>query len=234
MIYKKSMNMNRTTCRERGLSTSVSSFLKSFIFVGFFLPLFSLFLFPMVLATEEGSDTGLSINTNPLQITKNYFQHMAFPYGDHTELTIEVTLDEGYAAYLEKFEVLVKSPALSYIGDEVFIEPQREFYDRFVQENKIVVQECATIRTTFGAYEDFAPGDYIANLQLKYQACNVEGFCLLPQTVEFAIPFTILSEGSEKTPSIASTEESTETQTCEIPSSDLQAPAPGSKEVSHD
>lgn len=143
--------------------------------------------------SQQSQQIELQINPNPLHIKKSHFHRDSLPVGTSTRLSVEILLDEGHTAYVEQFKLSVKSPA--HVSP-LTISPQKAFYDRFSQKEKMGVKKKATIQAFFQIPKDFPLGQNLATFDLRYQACT-KSYCLLPKTLEFQIPFTTLPPNSD-------------------------------------
>jgi thioredoxin:protein disulfide reductase len=138
----------------------------------------------------SGSGTEVELNKNPLN-ARARFQPSAIEVGGMGEILIDLELDEGYHAYLDRFKLTVESPADLKL-DDFKISPVVQFKDVVTKSMKDGVKGTARMRAGFEVPEGYKPGSYDASLKLVYQACTKE-FCLFPKTLELRAPIRVTS-----------------------------------------
>lgn len=125
------------------------------------------------------------INTNPLTATGRFAQTEIQP-GTSATVVIEMKIDKGYHAYVERFKLAVGKPEDTAVG-ELVISPQVDFFDSVSKTNKKGIKGEGVIH----ARVDFPTGIPLNErevlFKLTYQAC-AEDHCLFPKTIEVAAP----------------------------------------------
>lgn len=117
------------------------------------------------------------------------FQPSKVEAGGTTELLIEMTLLEGYHAYLDRFKLTIESPDNLKLAP-FKIAPIVSFQDVVTKTEKRGVAGKSTLRALIEVPLGFQPGDYAVKSKLVYQACTKE-FCLFPKTKPIEIPLHI-------------------------------------------
>lgn len=128
------------------------------------------------------------INQNPLKASAR-LQPSAVAPGGTAEILIDLTLPEGYKAYVDRFKLSFES------HDDIKIAPFKvdpviEFMDSVSKKMKKGIGQKATMRALIEIPQGFKAGDVPAKLKIGYQACTKE-FCLFPKSTTIDLPFKV-------------------------------------------
>ncbi|MEK7356318.1 MAG: cytochrome c biogenesis protein CcdA, partial [Bdellovibrionota bacterium] len=132
------------------------------------------------------------INTNPLTATLRWQPSSVEP-GATAEAFIDVKLDKGFHAYVDKFKLIVVSHDDFKVGD-LKASPTVEFLDKSSGKTKIGLENAGQVRALIEIPRGFALGTLDTKLKFTYQACKEE-LCLFPKSIELSAPLAIVASG---------------------------------------
>jgi thiol:disulfide interchange protein DsbD len=139
-------------------------------------------------------------NENPLSAEVKVVPYQV-GVGGTGEFVVDLTLAEGYHAYLERFKFALDEPEGLNIASPK-IEPVIQFMDAVSKKLKEGIQNKAQMHVLFEVPNGFATKSYTAHIRITYQACTEE-HCLFPKTINLTTPFAITaSMGAANAPII--------------------------------
>ncbi len=118
---------------------------------------------------------------NPLK-ARGFFVSENLKPGGLADFQVEMELQEGFFAYLERFRLKVSTPENMTVG-ELSISPIVEFDDTISKKRKKGVQTSATLKTQIEIPANISELEGV-DLVLTYIACTKK-FCLTPRKVKF-------------------------------------------------
>ena len=134
----------------------------------------------LISSIAQAASDPTAINENPLHAQAKFVPETTAP-GGTTELRIDIRLDEGHHAYLERFKVAIDSPDGAKV-DAFHVDPIVKFKDAVSGEMKDGVEKQATLRATVEIPASASPAQQTAQIRFTYQACT-EDHCLFPKTI---------------------------------------------------
>jgi thiol:disulfide interchange protein DsbD len=123
---------------------------------------------------------------NPLT-AKAKFSTEKIGQGGTAELLIDLQLQAGYHAYLERFKLGFDAPDDLKI-DKFRVAPIVQFTDAVSKQMKDGIENKAQMRATVEVPRGFKLGSNVAHVNLTYQACTHD-HCLFPKHILLNVPF---------------------------------------------
>jgi thiol:disulfide interchange protein DsbD len=118
-------------------------------------------------------------------LVKSITQVKPWSEGLSQQINIEVALPKGYHAYNDQFKILNLIPD-SYSAGAISISPEKKFFDKYSQRERVGLYESGTIKLMVEA-----PAKNIDSMQrikfdLRYQICS-DSVCQLPKNLPIEI-----------------------------------------------
>ncbi len=108
---------------------------------------------------------------------------------------IQLDLDEGYHAYLDRFKLRLTSPE-GWKLDDFKIAPIVQFDDSISKGKKAGIENSAVLQATIEVPEASLVGSAKVALTLTYQACTKD-HCLFPKTIEVEAPLEVVDSHAD-------------------------------------
>ncbi len=135
-----------------------------------------LVLSAMLTGLNAQADTGAAMNDNPLKAAARV--ELLSPDTKEGKVVIELSLDEPYKAYADRFKLVLESPQGAELTD-LKLEPLIQFMDTFTKKMKDGIKKHGTMTATLKLQSPDPKG---LKLKLTYQACTTE-HCLFPKNI---------------------------------------------------
>jgi len=109
------------------------------------------------------------------------------PWSEHQnqEIKIEVSLPPGYHAYKDQFKIQKILPE-NYKAGSIAISPERKFYDKYSQKDRMGLYESGTVSLIIEAPEKDVNPEQKIKFNLRYQICS-DTVCQLPKNLPVEI-----------------------------------------------
>ena len=143
-----------------------------------------------VSALAFGDKKDEEINTNPLTATMRW-QPSSVEAGGTAEAFIDIKLDEGFHAYVDKLKLAVVSHDDFKVG-ELKASPIVTFVDKSSGKEKTGLEKAGQVRALVELPANLAVGSIDTKLKFTYQACKAE-LCLFPKSIELSAPLTVIA-----------------------------------------
>ena len=135
-----------------------------------------LVLSAMLTGLNAQADTGAAMNDNPLKASARV--ELLSPDTKEGKVVVELSLDEPYKAYADRFKLVLESPQCAELSD-LKLEPLIQFMDTFTKKMKDGIKKHGTMTATLKLQSPDPKG---LKLKLTYQACTTE-HCLFPKNI---------------------------------------------------
>lgn len=123
-------------------------------------------------------------NTDPLSVKVLELKNQ-ISVNENLNVTLELTLPDGYHAYEDKFKVQVLEPNGFKVGT-LNLSPLKEWFDKFSKKNRRGIEKTSQLKFVIEAPDKFVDAKDKLVLEVSYQACT-ESFCLFPKTKDIPI-----------------------------------------------
>ena len=144
----------------------------------------NIFVFLSVLLSFATAQVPPPANVNPLE-ARGFFKSEQLRPGYLEDLVIDISIQEGFTAYHDRFRLKSVTPKDLNVG-ELSVSPIIDFYDKTAKKKKKGVRGNAKIATQVEIPQNMTNEWSQLDFQLTYIACT-EKYCLTPRTVTFAI-----------------------------------------------
>ena len=135
-----------------------------------------LVLVAMLTGLDTQADNGAAMNDNPLKASARV--ELRSPDTKEGKVVVELSLDEPYKAYADRFKLVLESPQGAELSD-FKLEPLIQFMDTFTKKMKDGIKKHGTMTATLKLQSPDPKG---LKLKLTYQACTTE-HCLFPKSI---------------------------------------------------
>lgn len=164
---------------DNGMMTGVAVFFANFAlcrrrFVSSVL--FSMFFSVLFTALTASAESGGSVNENPLRASARV--ELSSPDAKEGRVVIDLSLDEPYKAYADRFKLALEDPQGAELID-IKLEPLIQFMDTFTKKMKDGIKKHGTMTATLKMQ---TPDPKKLKFKLTYQACTTE-HCLFPKNI---------------------------------------------------